>query len=50
MNNNPLYNLIYDSIEKIDKVDIKEEDKNQNIRKIKESNNIFKNCSQNEQE
>ena len=30
-------------IEKINKVDIKEEDKNQNIKKIKETNNIFKN-------
>ena len=30
-------------IKKINKVDIKEEDKNQNIKKIKETNNIFKN-------
>ena len=47
MNNNHLKNeedYIDDLMEKMDKMNIKEEDKIQKIKKIKESNNIFKNA------
>ena len=47
MNNNHLKNeeeYIDDLMDKMDKMNIKEEDKIAKIKKIKESNNIFKNA------